>query len=64
MLWWVRREILYSILSETESQWRDLRMGVMWSCLRTLIKILAALFWMYCSFRRLLPEIPMRSTLQ
>ncbi len=61
---WVRRETLYSILNETGSQWSDLRMGVIWSYLRTLIRILAALFWMYCSFLRLLPGITMRSALQ
>ena len=47
MHWWVRRETLYSILTETGRKWRDMRMGVMWSCLGTLIKILAALFWMF-----------------
>ncbi len=40
------------------------RMGVIWSYFRTLIRILAALFWMYCNFCRLLPGILMRSALQ
>ena len=47
---------------ETGSQCSDLRMGVMCSYFRTLIRILAALFWMYCSFWMLFLGIPMRST--
>jgi len=37
---------MYSILNETGNEWSDLRMGVMWSCLQTLNRILAVLFWM------------------
>lgn len=43
------------VLNETGCQWTDLMMGVECSYLRTLIRILAALF----SFWRLLPGIPM-----
>ncbi len=64
MHWCVRRETLYSILLETGSQCSERRMGVIWSCLRTLIRILAAEFWMYYSLCRLLLGIPMRSALQ
>ena len=41
--WWDRREILNWILCWTGSQWRDLRMGVMWWYFRTPIRILAIL---------------------
>lgn len=47
--WWVRREILHSMQSETGCQWSVLRMGVIWLNFCTLIRILAALFWMYCT---------------
>ena len=47
--WWVRRETFYSVMVETRSQWTErvvwmgvrgwMGMGVMCSCLRTLIRI-------------------------
>ena len=40
MHWWVSREILYSVRDEMGSQWSDLRMGVICSCFRTLIRTL------------------------
>lgn len=64
MHWCVRRETLYSILVKTGSQWIERRMGGMCSCLRTLIRILAAEFWVYLSLCRLLLGIPKSSALQ
>uniref|UniRef100_A0A8C2HT27 Collagen, type VI, alpha 3 n=1 Tax=Cyprinus carpio TaxID=7962 RepID=A0A8C2HT27_CYPCA len=49
---------------KTGSQWSDLRMGVICSNFLTFIRILAALFWMYCNFCMSLAGIPTKSPLQ
>lgn len=47
----ISRRVLNSNRNEMGSQCRDARMGVMGWCFRTLIRIVAALFWVYWSFR-------------
>lgn len=45
MALYVRRRVLNSILDFTGSQWKDRKIGVIWSILMNLIRTLTAVFW-------------------
>ena len=45
---YVSEMILYSILGSILSQWRDLRIGLIWENRGVLVTALASEFWMTC----------------